>query len=89
MISDVAILERIRNALAHHLKREAATILPQHSLRNDLGLNSVDTYELFFDLEDAFDIEIHDQDIQKLVTVSDLVGYVEKRVKPTVPRTTH
>jgi acyl carrier protein len=75
------IFERIRNALAHHLKRDAATILPQHSLRNDLGLNSVDTFELFFDLEDAFDIEIQDQDIQKLTTLSDLVGYVEGRLK--------
>lgn len=75
------IFERIRNALAQHLKRDAATILPQHSLRNDLGLNSVDTFELFFDLEDAFDIEIQDQDIQKLTTLSDLVGYVEGRLK--------
>lgn len=75
------IFERIRNALARHLKRDAATILPQHSLRNDLGLNSVDTFELFFDLEDAFDIEIQDQDIQKLTTLSDLVGYVEGRLK--------
>jgi acyl carrier protein len=85
MATDVTISERIRNALAHHLKRDAAMILPQHSLRNDLGLNSVDTFELFFDLEDAFDIEIHDQDIQKLVTVSDLVGYVEGRLKKTFP----
>ncbi|MEP6889032.1 MAG: acyl carrier protein [Nitrospirales bacterium] len=85
MAPDVTVAERICNALAHHLKRDAAAILPQQSLRNDLGLNSVDTYELFFDLEDAFDIEIHDQDIQKLVTVSDLVGYVEGRLRKPFP----
>ncbi|MDQ6734200.1 MAG: acyl carrier protein [Nitrospirota bacterium] len=83
MPPDVTVAERICNALAHHLKRDAAAILPQQSLRNDLGLNSVDTFELFFDLEDAFDIEIHDQDIQRLVTVSDLVGYVEGRLTKT------
>lgn len=85
MTPNETILERIRNALAHHLKRDAATILPQHSLRHDLGLNSVDTFELFFDLEDAFDIEIQDQDIQQLTTLSDLVGYVEGRLKKTFP----
>jgi len=81
MTPNETIFERIRNALAHHLRRDATTILPQHSLRTDLGLNSVDTFELFFDLEDAFDIEIQDQDIQKLTTLSDLVGYVEGRLK--------
>jgi len=85
MTPDATISERIRHALAHHLKRDAATILPHHSLRTDLGLNSVDTFELFFDLEDAFDIEIQDQDIQKLTTLSDLVSYVEGRLKKISP----
>lgn len=89
MAADPTISERIQKALAHHLKRDPALILPQHALRHDLGLTSLDTFELFFDLEDAFGLEVHDEDIQKLVTVSDLVRYVEGRLKNNCPDSSH
>lgn len=82
MAIEVTIAERIQSALAEFLKQPKDKIEPRHSLRNDLGLNSVDTFELIFLLEDTFNFEISDADIQKLVTVSDVIAYVEHRLKP-------
>lgn len=81
MASDVTISERIRSTLAKFLRQDIDTIKPQQSLRSDLGLTSVDTFELVFDLEEAFNIEIPDQDFPKLTTVSEVIAYVEGRVK--------
>jgi acyl carrier protein len=80
MMSKTAIAQRLRDALAKELKRDAATIEPGHKLREDLGLNSLDAIELMFKVEEEFDLAIPDADLQKLVTVGDLVTYIEGRL---------
>lgn len=80
--SDIAV--RIRTALGEYLKRDPASIEPRHALRDDLGLDSMATIELLFKIEEVFDLQIPDQDLQKLVRVSDVIAYVEGKVgKPT------
>lgn len=81
--SDIAL--RIRTALGNYLKRDPNTIRPDHHLRNDLGLDSMATIELLYQIEEAFDLEIPDQDLQKLLTVGDVIGYVEGRLRPSSP----
>ncbi len=82
--SDIA--RRIRTALADYLKRDPATIEPRHALREDLGLDSMATIELLFKIEEVFDLQIPDQDLQKLVRVSDVIAYVESKVgRPAAP----
>jgi len=68
-----AVAEKVRSALARELRRDPATITPEQALREDLGLNSLDAIELMFQVEEEFDIEIPDADVQRLRTVSDLV----------------
>ena len=82
MAAEMTIAERIQSALAEFLRRPEGKIEPRHSLRKDLSLNSVDTFELIFLLEETVNLEISDTDIQKLVTVSDVIAYVERRVTP-------
>ena len=53
--TDIAI--RVRTALANYLKRDVKTIKPGDALRNDLGLDSMATIELLFEIEDAFDVD--------------------------------
>ena len=82
--SDIAV--RIRTALAEYLKRDPASIEPRHALREDLGLDSMATIELLFKIEEVFDLQIPDQDLQKLAKVSDVIAYVEGRVgRPAAP----
>lgn len=73
--TDIAI--RIRTALADYLKRDVKTIKPSDALRNDLGLDSMATIELVYQIEDAFDVQIPDKDLQTLVTVANVTAYVE------------
>jgi acyl carrier protein len=79
------IAEKVRAALGRELKRDPATIEMHHLLREDLGLNSLDAIELMFKVEEEFDLEIPDADLQKLKTVGDLVAYLESRLERTGP----
>ena len=51
MAADVSMSQQIKEVLATYLKRDPQTILPQHNLRDDLGLDSLMTFELLYDLE--------------------------------------
>jgi acyl carrier protein len=82
MASDAAIATRIQTALAEYLKRDVGTIAPSQALRDDLGLDSMATIELLFRIEEAFDLQIPDEDLHRLVTVADVIGYVEAKLAP-------
>ncbi len=81
--SDIAV--RIRTALGDYLKRDPASVEPRHALREDLGLDSMATIELLFKIEEVFDLQIPDQDLQKLAKVSDVIAYVEGRLGRPAP----
>ncbi len=80
MALESPIGKQIREVLATSLRRDASTIKPEHSLRDDLGLDSLMNLELLYDLEKAFDLEIPDDDLPGLQTLADVIKYVEGRV---------
>lgn len=89
MTTKSVIADRILTALAKELKRDVSTIAVNHSLREDLGLNSLDAIELMFRVEEEFDLSIPDADLQKLVTVGDLITYIEGKLRlPSQPPAT-
>lgn len=81
MVTDSMIADQILTALAEYLKRDKKSIGLGNRLRDDLGLDSIATIELLFRLEDVFDLQIPDEDLQGLITVGHVVNYVEKKVK--------
>jgi len=82
MAVESSIGKQIREVLATSLRRDPSSIKPEHSLREDLGLDSLMTFELLYDLEKAFDMEIPNDDLPGLQTLDDVVKYVEGRVNP-------
>ena len=80
MATDPTISLKIRTALGEYLKRDPATILVTQHLREDLGLDSMAVIELLYRIEEAFDLQIPDQDLVGLTTVGHVVTYVEKRL---------
>ena len=80
MAFEMAIADQIQSALATFVKQPRDKIKLRHSLRIDLGLDSVDTIELIFLLEGKFNFEFSGTDMQQLVTVSDVVICVEHRL---------
>ena len=68
------MLERIAEILSKYTKEE---ITAESTLVNDLGLSSFDIVSIVTAFEDEFDIEISDRDIRKLVSVQDILNYIE------------
>ena len=68
------MLEKIKEILSKHTNEE---ITEASTLANDLGLSSFDIVSIVADFEDTFDIEIGDRDIRKLVSVKDVMDYIE------------
>ena len=68
------MLEKIAEILSKYTKEE---ITAESTLVNDLGLSSFDIVSIVTAFEDEFDIEISDRDIRKLVSVADIMNYIE------------
>ena len=83
-MADRVIVDKIIQALAEYLKRDAATINAAHHLRDDLGLDSMAVIELLYKIEEAFNLQIPDQDLVGLATVGSVASYVEGRLAPAV-----
>ena len=81
-MSDHAVSEKIIKALADYLRRNPESIDPKHHLRDDLGLDSMAVIELLYKIEEAFDIQIPDEDLVRLSTVEAVCQYVEPRLAP-------
>ncbi|MCW3053047.1 MAG: acyl carrier protein [Chthonomonadaceae bacterium] len=74
-------LERVRKVLMEQLEVSEDEVTPSASIVDDLGADSLDVVEIVMGLEEEFDIEVSDQDAEKLPTVQDIVNYVEEKAK--------
>nr|WP_320051053.1 acyl carrier protein [uncultured Desulfuromonas sp.] len=71
-----SIEERVQKIVAEQLGVEEEQVTPEASFMDDLGADSLDTVELVMALEEEFDIEISDEDAEKIQTVKDAISYV-------------
>ena len=74
---DTQIFEKIRDLLAEQLDSPADSITPESDIIDDLEADSLTVLDMVMTLEDEFDIEIPDEDVEKLRTVGSVVSYVE------------
>ena len=73
------VLEKIKAILAEQFDVEEDKITEDTNLQDDLGADSLDVVDLLMSIEDEFEIEIPDEDIENLKTVSAVVAYIEAR----------
>ncbi|HCW05017.1 MAG TPA: acyl carrier protein [Clostridium sp.] len=71
------IFEKVREIIADKLSLEEDEIKMESSFVDDLGADSLDLVELVMALEDEFDMEIPDEEVEKVTTVSDVVEYIK------------
>ena len=70
------MLEKMKELIADQLSVDADIITEASSFKEDLGADSLDLFELTMALEDEYGIEIPSEDLEKIVTVGDVVEYV-------------
>lgn len=71
--------QTIRKLVAQQLDVDAAQVTMEARFLDDLGADSLDLVELVMSIEEEFDIEIPDEEAEKLATVGDAVAYVKKK----------
>ena len=70
--------EKVRDIIAKQLDIDSATITLESKLIDDLKADSLDIVELIMDLEQEFGVEIPDEELPKVQTVADIVGFLDK-----------
>ena len=76
-----SIEERVKQIIVEQLGVDEAEVTPSASFVDDLGADSLDTVELVMAFEEAFEIEIPDEDAEKIRTVQDAVTYIDQHAK--------
>ncbi|MFO8060444.1 MAG: acyl carrier protein [Bacillota bacterium] len=75
------ILDRIREMLVEQLGLDESEIFPDAEFAADLGADSLDLVELIMSMEEEFDLNIPDEDVEEIVTVGDAVNYIEQHME--------
>jgi acyl carrier protein len=75
------VIEKVKGIVSEQLGVDEAEVTPSASFVDDLGADSLDQVELVMALEEAFDLEIPDEDAEKIRTVQDAIDYIGKHAK--------
>lgn len=75
------MVEKVKQIISEQLGVDEAEVTSSASFVDDLGADSLDQVELVMALEEAFDLEIPDEEAEKIRVVQDAVNYVEKHAK--------
>ncbi len=72
----MSIEDKVKNIIAEKLSVDLKEVVPEASFVDDLGADSLDLVELIMSMEEEFDVEISDEDAEKIATVQDAIAYV-------------
>jgi acyl carrier protein len=75
-----SVEKRIIELIAEQLDKDISEISPEMSFIDDLGADSLDLVELIMTIEEEFNIEIPDDDAEKMKYVKDAIEYIESRI---------
>lgn len=71
------VFEKVRDIVVEQLDVEADEVTMDSAIIDDLGADSLDVVDLVMSIEEEFDVEIPDEDVENIKTVGDIVKYVE------------
>ncbi len=76
-----SVQDRVKQIIVEQLGVDEAEVTPNASFVDDLGADSLDQVELVMAFEEAFNVEIPDEDAEKIKTVQDAVSYIDQHAK--------
>lgn len=74
------VLEKVKVILSSQFDVEEDSITMDTNIADDLGADSLDVVDMLMSLEDEFDVEIPDEEIEKIRTVGELIAYIEENM---------
>ena len=74
------VFEKVKSILIDQLDVEEEKVTPEASIADDLGAASLDIVDLVMSLEEEFDLEIPDDQVENIKTVGDIVKYIEDNI---------
>ena len=77
----MSTFDRVKKVIVEQLDASEEEVTPTASFVDDLGADSLDVVELVMGLEEEFEIEIPDEDAEKILTVQDAVNYIDAKSK--------
>ncbi|MFP4497858.1 MAG: acyl carrier protein [Vulcanimicrobiota bacterium] len=77
----MSVLERLKKIVIDQLGVDEEQVTPDASITDDLGADSLDRVELVMAIEQEFNLEISDEDAEKIETIDDCVKYIQERVQ--------
>jgi acyl carrier protein len=78
----MALEDKVKEIIVDQLGVDADQVKPEASFIEDLGADSLDTTELVMALEEEFDLEIPDEEAEKIRTVGDAINYIKAKTPP-------
>jgi acyl carrier protein len=78
-MEEIMILEKVKAILVEELDVEEDSITLNSKIKDDLGADSLDLFELINQIEDELDVTIEEEDYGKLITVGDIVNYLTEK----------
>jgi len=72
----MSVEDRVKKIIAEKLGVDISEVVPEASFVNDLGADSLDLVELIMTMEEEFEMEISDEDAEKLVTVKNAIDFI-------------
>lgn len=79
------VKDRVLQLIKEHLEVDPEKIVPEAHFIDDLGISSMDLWELVLIMEDEFNLEVPDDDLEKIQTIQDAIDYLEQRVGKEIP----
>ena len=77
----MSVAEKVKQIIVEQLGVDENQVDPSASFVDDLGADSLDIVELVMAFEEAFDLDIPDEDAEKITTVKDAIDYIEAKKK--------
>ncbi|MFY9942161.1 MAG: acyl carrier protein [Desulfobacterales bacterium] len=75
----MSVEDKVKKIISEKLSVDLAEVVPEASFVDDLGADSLDLVELIMSMEEEFDVEISDEDAEKMATVKDAMDYIASR----------
>lgn len=72
----MSVEDKVKKIIAEKLGVDLSEVVPEASFVDDLGADSLDLVELIMSMEEEFDIDIADEDAEKMIAVKDAISYI-------------